>query len=903
MAVDDIGTTLSRTNSATNLSSNDGATQEEAKSPLASQLSGTTSVTATRYESTNTEEKKPVSGALLGTSPIAIVGDPAFQSPIAQNIIGVSNDDPAGPVLVSDELAMEPEDVSAETVVNKIAVEEENAEENVDEIAEDKVTAEQVLLPLSFKDIDATDEDLQVELDALESNDVAAGATADQWERTVDGKLAELSDIAGELADADDKFSSLNLLNGTLEGADEGADSLERDRLDENAQDATRKWSAAIGPTADPAPVAATGASGGPAAAAQPAPSSAVGNSTCASQLDARALNILFKLGGEEQAERLAGIFAGSPNDYAKVIIVDFANLLTLSLRKTLDDRNLSRQEKNSHAKKLKSLAKKYISLIESEGLDKKSPFGPFYLGQKDARNQRMNLEAELVTLSGGNTAEGRKTLRNTLIEDTVRPFINARLKEMFGGNASGNTTSLMEKMVEERAQAVLDKISVVAENYSKHPHRGVSVRGLAFGFSLVTLLPELLRKISDDEKRTAAQGENPAEASANGDPSPAANGDPSPSSLPPGPVGGASKPTPVSRPESAMSDGHGSSTGGGTVYNIGNLTINKSVNNSDNRSYINGNGTLTFGHDEAQFSMKSGDDGSDVSSVSGHAVLTEANLAAHDRLFSGGRIAPPNLEASESNSETSESNSETSESDVGSEEGDDANSMDGSFYPPSGSASERNFITRENRVQSKLPDDAAIASRDEVDSGVSDWGGRSARSVSVERSLYGDDRASSESGFDSDAEKSEGASRRRISTSSTLAPETITLQSKFVPSAQGASAIKSVIFGRIVEDLGNGWVQIENDDGKRSWKQMVTDKSGNLKPREFKPVELTVHRRDKYHSVGVKPGALELPHPWADSEWRKRNPKNTLIVEDAFDAAKLVRQQDADGDYYLQKF
>ena len=270
---------------------------------------------------------------------------------------------------------------------------------------------------------------------------------------------------------------------------------------------------------------------------------------------------------------------------------------------------------------------------------------------------------------------------------------------------------------------------------------------------------------------------------------------------------------------------------------------------------------------------MGPGDYESDVSSVSGYSDLTEANLATHELRFSEGGIAPPN-------SEVSEPNSETSESDADSEAGDDADSTSGSFYSPSSL----------QQPTSRSPS----FSGDEVDG-----------------------RASPESGFGSDAEKSAGTSRHRISASSPLKPGSFTLKSEFRPSAQGASAIKSVNLDRAIPKVLNGWVKIENADGKMSWKQMLMNVDGELEASKLKAVELTVPRRGKYHLLDVKTGAPKLPHPWADSwansEWIEGNrlsreiagkqiqAENTLMVGEAFDAAQLVGQQDADDAYFSE--
>jgi hypothetical protein len=871
---------------------------ETPRSKMAEQFSGAEPVIETRHE-----PKEPAKGLLgrMGTYFRKVSGkkaphtsEPAAAKPVTPEEIRssdsqVQNPPAADPVVVSAShndsandpaASVEPGSVfegpameQLNTAVKEIAAEAENAEDDGENIAGDEVTAEPK--PVRYGEISFTDEELLEELDAgdmPEANDVAAGpkstgndAAAALWERTVDGELADLSDIAGELTDADDKFASLNLWDENLE-----VDPLALDMLDNDAQDATRRWSAASNPT------------GGPAAGAQPAPSSAVGNSTCASQFDARALKISFALGGPEQAGRLLRIFAESKNDYAKVIVVGFAKLLTLSFRKILDDGNLSLQEKNSHVAKLKSLAKEYISLIESEGLDKKSPFGAFYLGQKDARNQRMNLEDELVALSGGKNAEGGKTLRDLLIKRTVQPFIDAHLKKMFGGQI----TSLTQDMVDARAKEVLAKIGVAAENYSKNHHGGASVRGLAFGFSLVTLWPELLRKLLDDDASAAAQAQNPT-------PAPSENGDPLPSSLPPAPVGGPPNPTPAGSPEPAIPDEHNSGAGGGTVINIGSIHIDKRSNyNNDNRN-------ITFGHDDAGLSMGPEDDGSDASSESGYSPLTEANLAAHDRLFSEGIIAPPpTLKTSESDSETSESDSE------------DRHSISGDSYASRDSALEGNFITHNPR-QPKPADDslqqpASLSpslSGDEVDSGIfarriiED---RSDQGESVAQSLNetSDGNTSSESsGYDSDAKQSEPASRHEISTSTPFPPGSYTFQSALLPFAQGASAIEFVNLDRAA--VTNGWAPTVNDDGKQSWKQMLMDKSGELKASEFKKVELTINRDVEGRSGGVKPGARVLPHPWARSQWiretaaKRMQAENTLMVEEAADAAKPVGQPD----------
>ncbi|HWZ48011.1 MAG TPA: hypothetical protein VNX00_07320, partial [Herbaspirillum sp.] len=106
---------------------------------------------------------------------------------------------------------------------------------------------------------------------------------------------------------------------------------------------------------------------------------------------------------------------------------------------------------------------------------------------------------------------------------------------------------------------------------------------------------------------------------------------------------------------------------------------------------------------------------------------------------------------------------------------------------------------------------------------------------------------------------------------------------------AQGASAIKSVNLDRAIPKVLNGWVQIEKADGKMSWVQMLMNVDGELEASKVKAVELTVPRRGKYHSLDVKTGAPELPHPWAGSEWRKDR-KPILMVEEA-------------GDYFQDKF
>ncbi|MDB5989234.1 MAG: ipaA [Herbaspirillum sp.] len=843
MKISDDGISRSR---ASSVSSNDGTRLKEDTSQFAREFIGAASVIKgdgdPAFAAGSQSEKQAMAADLLDRSRANSFQErtgPAQgkeRSRIGENIVGVSNADPAEPVSVSDGTAKEPEDVSTETAVKEIAVEENTEDAGA--------TAEPYSEPLDDTENLPTSEQLLARFACLRDKPEINSGT-DLWERTVDREIADRVDIAEELADVDFEFESQQVLNGILDGGDP----LEDDELERNAQVAAGKRRAFNGPAADPTPGASTGAPGGAAAAAQPAPSSAVENLTCASQFGEESLKTFFEQGSVSQAKRLSDMFAAG-NAYAKLTVEDFAALLKVSLDK-IRNSGLPEQEQQLLLAPLKSLAQKYIELILDEKLDKESAFGAFYLGHKDQRNLRLNLEAELVALSGGESAEGRTALQNIVLEHTVLPFIDAHLKEMFGGNPNGNTSSLAADIIDARAKEALNKIGEAAENYSKK-HRA-SVRGLAFGFSLVTLWPELLRKLLDDGTSAAAQTQNPAVE-------PAENGDPSPSFLPPAPVGGPPSPTPAGSPEPAMMpDGRGSVAGGGTVIH-GDVHIH--IDKSDNRSNYN-NGGITFGHDGARAAMEPEDDRSDASSESGYSPLTRANLAAHDRPFPGDGIAPRRT------SKTSESDSETSESD----------------------SEDRHLISRD------------LLSGDEVDSGIfarriiED---RSDQGESVAQSLNetSDGNTSSESsGYDSDAKQSEPASRHEISTSTPFPPGSYTFQSALLPFAQGASAIEFVNLDRAA--VTNGWAPTVNDDGKQSWKQMLMDKSGELKASEFKKVELTINRDVEGRSGGVKPGARVLPHPWARSQWiretaaKRMQAENTLMVEEAADAAKPVGQPD----------
>ena len=151
----------------------------------------------------------------------------------------------------------------------------------------------------------------------------------------------------------------------------------------------------------------------------------------------------------------------------------------------------------------LQALAKEYLALICKDGLEKKSAFGAFYFKYEKAYKQRLGLELTLITLSSTDKAENRLKLRNAVLENGVKPYIQTMLKEKYGDGVDVATLDKCCDLINPRAREALDKIDEESEGYVGK--NGASVRSVGRSLELIALWPELLRKIVDETHPSAA--------------------------------------------------------------------------------------------------------------------------------------------------------------------------------------------------------------------------------------------------------------------------------------------------------------------------------------------------------------------------------------------------------------
>jgi hypothetical protein len=455
------------------------------------------------------------------------------------------------------------------------------------ETFEDDVTGPPDPAPGSIDDAEASvqgdDADIEINV-AMPSQEVTEDWVSD-WMANIDG----MDEMEAAL-DALDAFPEPE----AHEPLDVDADAevnAKREDLESSAQVVAQKR---LPPNAPGGPAA------GPAVVSTDA-SNVAENPSCLNQLREKQLNHLFSEGGGLQEASLTLAYAESDNAYAQLTVLNFAGLFKAACD-NVNSSDATREEKDALLAPLKAVAKDYLNLIQAEGLDKKSPFGAFYLGQKDVRRQRVKLEDALIKLSGSDTPEGRGKLHERIWLDEVKPYIQNFLNEKFSGSVNGIDRAACEALVDNHAAAAMRNIfSAIEDHASKN---GASVNRIAGALELIAMWPELMRGFVEPKAVPATKAVKPEEPEeeeeapvfpevpdANGGPSePAPILKPGPRQAPPIPprplTGSASLPGPT-MPASAPDGGKAPVPQIVNNYNITNSYdySDHSVNGSYNRS------------------------------------------------------------------------------------------------------------------------------------------------------------------------------------------------------------------------------------------------------------------------------------------------------------------------------
>ncbi|RXZ38344.1 hypothetical protein D9O50_02030 [Oxalobacteraceae bacterium CAVE-383] len=239
------------------------------------------------------------------------------------------------------------------------------------------------------------------------------------------------------------------------------------------------------------------------------------------------------KLAARFNEEVVASLFAGhprkdalikswkdTPSIIAKEKIVDFAAILKLS-RDKIQASNLPASEKNAELAKLDVVAGKFVAMAAADGLRGKTVFGAYYAGGHQRAKKIKALETQLDTLSGGQTGEA---LRKQMLEKHVYPFVFEHMQRKFGGTLDIAASEIGDTMLDFQARKTLDEI---VEAYCKAAARNDgSISAHAKSLRVLTVIPDLLRGMLEEQSADALPPAPPA--------TPAATPPADPASTPP---------------------------------------------------------------------------------------------------------------------------------------------------------------------------------------------------------------------------------------------------------------------------------------------------------------------------------------------------------------------------------
>jgi hypothetical protein len=229
-----------------------------------------------------------------------------------------------------------------------------------------------------------------------------------------------------------------------------------------------------------------------PAIAAQPNTSVVLTEMSCQDQFREDALKFLFAQSPNAGA-LLKAYREERGNPAAKITITRFAEDYLIAC----DAVNRSDAgDKKFLLTQLHGAAKDYVALIEKRGVGKKSVFGAFYLGNKNAQKSRVEIETRLCKCAGAESAEGRAALTSAALKSYVTPYIQTYLNEKLGGSVTGLTEENILKMIDSQARYALDQISAASENLIKRD--GASIHGIAATLEMLMVWPDLLRNFMD---------------------------------------------------------------------------------------------------------------------------------------------------------------------------------------------------------------------------------------------------------------------------------------------------------------------------------------------------------------------------------------------------------------------
>ncbi|HEY4319518.1 MAG TPA: hypothetical protein VGN04_18110 [Herbaspirillum sp.] len=268
------------------------------------------------------------------------------------------------------------------------------------------------------------------------------------------------------------------------------------------------------------------------------------------------ALENLF--GGRADAADLIKNVEDAPPT-ARVNITDFAMLLNMAKSKTRHDKSLSPAEQKAALAEMDGLAEKYIALIKTDGLGKKSAFGVYYNGHYQDVKTIKKLTQKLGELSGSRTAAGCEKLCAQMLEMYIDPFLRNFVEQKYGG-AVDLTDAQLRGLVDFQAGLALDKVGQACQEIAQKNDK--SIRAASKMLMLLTAIPDLLRGEEDVNAAKAAQAKNASKKAPAADP----NAVPAPAA------------DPASSPAAA------SNAAPGTVNNYYGPVIHGNIENSFNR-------------------------------------------------------------------------------------------------------------------------------------------------------------------------------------------------------------------------------------------------------------------------------------------------------------------------------